>query len=332
LAPALSAQAPRFTVNKTLGATQVTLEYGAPPWNEDRFAQLESQLPIDGMWRAGAEDPTTIVLAGAPVLIGGNLMYPGTYTLNLRRTGEKQFDFAMFEGAAFFSNQETTDSPSETEWANAKVVDALNYRFTQVGRSEVLELSFGPIRVRTPVSPVQKLISNSTFNGNRASITWYSCKLPKTTDLQKPLLAAEIDMEVGEEDCPMRLYLSVIDGKATAVFRNADCEDYQNGIITAQAGMEQIKQQASQQGGDAESTPQYKQLRRSILKAEMMLEDLQTMPDKLTFAAAATDAADGSQLSAKLSRKGGACTLTVQIGTKTAVIPIDESRFKLSGS
>src|SRR5438045_3013045 len=67
---ALFAQAPRESAECQVGSARLSLEYGCPPWNEQRRAQLDHGVPIGGLWRLGADDRTTLVIADGAIRLG----------------------------------------------------------------------------------------------------------------------------------------------------------------------------------------------------------------------------------------------------------------------
>lgn len=80
-APAAAASAPsspRATAAGTVGTVTVTVDYGRP---SRRGRQIFGGLvPLDAVWRTGANAATTLVLGGS-VELGGRPIEAGTYTL-----------------------------------------------------------------------------------------------------------------------------------------------------------------------------------------------------------------------------------------------------------
>src|SRR5688572_25055814 len=109
LTPAIPAQASRETAEATVGSAKVRIEYGAPPWKDDRRGQVE-RLPVGSLWRLGADGRTTLVVEGGEIWLGDALIESGGYGLNLRRSGEKEWAFVVFDGS------DTNPGPADVVW------------------------------------------------------------------------------------------------------------------------------------------------------------------------------------------------------------------------
>jgi hypothetical protein len=80
--PAQRERAPRETVTATLDGAKVTVEYGRPSLNGRTLDQLLTQLDKTRVWRAGANQVTTLDVVGG-VTIGGTKVAAGKYSLYL---------------------------------------------------------------------------------------------------------------------------------------------------------------------------------------------------------------------------------------------------------
>ncbi len=333
------AQAPRKDPKITIGPLAVSIEHGAPPWNDDRLNQLKDQLPVGAPWRMGAEGPTTIKLEGSDTMLGGKLVQPGTYLFNCKRVTDNDWVFLIAPrlGSTDDEIQISLDHrprefPATIDFNGTPVIDSVTFEFPKEGFTTFIEMQFGPVRLRTTVAPVTEVSSEEQFNGAEASITWYQYPVDPAR-MSKAAFAAEIEMEIDNSDASLRLYIAAADGQITATFRNVEVEDYENLKADAQSTMKLIEQVASLQGGNADQVPRYKVMRRQITKADMMIDDLKSMPDRLNFSAAATSAAEPvPALNAKFLRAGRRCVLNVRVGNLVADIPIDESAFTPKGS
>lgn len=80
-APALAqGPAPRETVSVAVGGKKVSIEYGRPSLRGRTFDELAQGLPADRMWRAGANQVTTLSTEG-DILVGGKRVPAGKYSL-----------------------------------------------------------------------------------------------------------------------------------------------------------------------------------------------------------------------------------------------------------
>jgi Protein of unknown function (DUF2911) len=73
-------RAPRGNVSAMVGGQSVTIDYGRPALKGRTIDALLAQLPEDRMWRAGENQVTTFTTA-APLLIGGQRVPAGTYSM-----------------------------------------------------------------------------------------------------------------------------------------------------------------------------------------------------------------------------------------------------------
>ncbi|MGH9398914.1 MAG: DUF2911 domain-containing protein [Thermoanaerobaculia bacterium] len=71
---------PRATVSQTVGLTDITISYHRPAVNKRKI--WGGLVPLNEVWRAGANENTTITFS-TPVLIGGQKLSAGTYGLHM---------------------------------------------------------------------------------------------------------------------------------------------------------------------------------------------------------------------------------------------------------
>jgi len=72
--------AARETVSATLNGKVVAIDYGRPGLNGRKVDELIGQLPADRVWRAGANEVTTLK-ADSDILIGGKRVPAGKYSV-----------------------------------------------------------------------------------------------------------------------------------------------------------------------------------------------------------------------------------------------------------
>jgi len=70
----------RETVTATLNGKKVAIDYGRPALNGRKVDELVAQLPADRVWRAGANEVTTLT-TDTPLLIGGKKVPAGKYSV-----------------------------------------------------------------------------------------------------------------------------------------------------------------------------------------------------------------------------------------------------------
>jgi hypothetical protein len=72
--------AARETVTATLNGKKVAIDYGRPALNGRKVDELVAQLPADRVWRAGANEVTTLT-TDTDLLIGGKKVPAGKYSV-----------------------------------------------------------------------------------------------------------------------------------------------------------------------------------------------------------------------------------------------------------
>ncbi|MGH9316534.1 MAG: DUF2911 domain-containing protein [Thermoanaerobaculia bacterium] len=91
---------PRATVSQTVGLTDITISYHRPAVNKRKV--WGGLVPWNDVWRAGANENTTIAFS-TPVLIGGQKLSAGTYGLHMVPT-EKDWTIAFSNMSAAFGS------------------------------------------------------------------------------------------------------------------------------------------------------------------------------------------------------------------------------------
>jgi hypothetical protein len=82
LAALVAQPAPRETVSVDLGGKTIAIEYGRPALQGRSFNDLLGQLPPDRMWRAGADQVTTLI-AETAFRVGDKVVPAGRYSVYL---------------------------------------------------------------------------------------------------------------------------------------------------------------------------------------------------------------------------------------------------------
>ncbi len=121
---------PHASVSQTIGLTDVTIDYHRPAINGR--AIYGGLVPYDQVWRAGANDNTTISFS-SPVTVAGAALDAGTYGLHMipRQSGTWTVIFStMADAWGSFSYDEAEDAARiEATPRSAPVEEQLSYRF-----------------------------------------------------------------------------------------------------------------------------------------------------------------------------------------------------------
>ena len=87
-------RAPRDTAQVELQGGTVVVEYGRPSLSGRKFEDLIKDLPADRMWRAGADQITTLTTE-VPLMIGGAKVPVGQYTLYVHCAESGAYSLAL---------------------------------------------------------------------------------------------------------------------------------------------------------------------------------------------------------------------------------------------
>src|SRR5262245_47709772 len=82
---------PRASISQTIGLTDITVSYPRPAVNKRKI--WGGLVPYNEVWRAGANENTTISLS-TPATIGGKQLPAGTYGLHML-PGEKDWSVML---------------------------------------------------------------------------------------------------------------------------------------------------------------------------------------------------------------------------------------------
>jgi DUF2911 family protein len=339
LASVAQAQAPRHTSTAAFGKTTVTVEHGQPPWSEDRLGQV-SQIQPGQPWRMGSELLTTIEVKGGPIFFGDQLVPPARYGFNLVRTPDGWM-FIAFDPLhespqgpfTLMGDEPSIPIPAKFVADAEPSVPAMTIDVTAADKSGKCELSWGPLRVTAPITPIAVTTSPVTINSNEAEASWYARPLPADADLTKPMIAGKIALEIGDDDCSMNVYVSLQGEEIVTTFRNAEREKWESEIAAGE-GRQKVYEAAIQQFGaqaEAQLAPVISDLKHKQAVNEVYLEDSVDRPDNLKFSEKALDG-KGSGLKCDMLKVRGGLRLEVSIGAKTAVVSLDESQFAKKAS
>lgn len=332
LVPASLAQAPRDTATGNLGFAEVSIEYGQPAWNADRLDQMEQGIPVGQVWRAGADDLTSITIKGAPVFLGNTLLDEGKYGLNIMRLAEKDWCFLVYEDFDASDNWYQGIRPAHNidgklAFDHSPESEQLQFTFTKASGGMQMAMSFGPIYLTAAVDDVNAVESEVAINGIAAEASAY--KRPADTDLSRPAIAGTLSFEVDGDDCNMKYFVSVADGQATVTFLNADRMECEGTMNRCHEAIERLNAFAA---GQPQVASIISDLERRKMKAEIILEDYASLPHNLSFSAPVEDVGQRANLMAQISSQAGKMSVTLRAGTLKAIIPVDASAFTASGN
>ncbi len=144
----LPQSSPRAATEQTLGVTEVRVDYHRPAVRGRTL--WGGIVPYDQVWRAGANDNTTISFS-TPVSIEGRLLPAGTYGLHMIPT-QSAWTIAFSNNSTSwgsFSYQQDEDALRvRVTPIDAPHTEQLTYRFDAVSNDEAtLSLDWGELRV-----------------------------------------------------------------------------------------------------------------------------------------------------------------------------------------
>ncbi len=326
---AASAQAARGTASAKFGSATLTIEYGAPPWNEARKGMVESGVPVGGNWRLGADTRTTFVVEGGDVAIGDQVIESGGYGLNMRRVGAKEWAFVVYDGA------DTNVSPDDNEWqiaaTTAEASDApppaLTIAFAETtGGGQRLVVRFGPLEVAAPVAALDAAEADIAVAGEQAGARWL-------TRAAKDAPAAGGFMRVGRAS---NFYVGDLDGSfevdlalngdgAKVRFSNRDKSKVTAKVAALAAAAATVKERAA--GSTSPRLRQTVERAETALKAKQdELAALALAPDPVEVTVKLTAAKTPSgKLGARVVRRNEGLFVVVDADGKTGELKLDEA-------
>jgi len=336
LAASVQAQTPRHESKAKIGDVSIAVEHGQPPWSEDRLGQI-AQIPPGFPWRMGAEKLTTIDVTGGPVFFGDQLIKPAHYGFNLRRLGPQTWGFTLFDPTHeaednYFTprGDEAAQTLQSTFVADAQPsVEALTIDITGDANGGKCELSWGPMRVSAPIVPVRVVTRAVNINSYDTITSWYTRPLATDADLSQPILAGKIPLEIDEDDCSLNVYVMLKGDKICALLRNVEREKWEHDTATMGDTRKQLEAALQQFGAQAEGQikPMLKDLDIREIRNEVNLETSVDRPDNIEITEQAYDGT-GTGLRCELIKARGGLRLDISIGSKTAVLALDEEQLQ----
>jgi len=181
--PAL-AQAPRLSlpdasphaaVSQRVGLTDITIDYHRPAVGKRKV--WGALVPYDEVWRAGANENTTISFS-SPVTVGGKQLAAGTYGLHMIPGPSKWTVILSNVATAWgsFSYDEKEDAVRLTATPTpAEMEESLEYRFEKPTETSVdVVLHWEKLQVSFPVSADTKAVTLASLKGQLRGLSRFS--------------------------------------------------------------------------------------------------------------------------------------------------------------
>ncbi len=328
----LRAQAPRGNAEAEIGGASVSIEYGAPPWSEQRRAQIDQMLPVGAVWRLGADTRTTLVVAGGAVAIGDVVVEPGGYGLNLRRIAEKEWAFVVYDGSD--TNVALEDSEWDVPASFADKKDASPERLVvsiaDAADRKSLVVRFGPIELSAPMAAVETKETDVTIGGEQAAARWFS---RAAADAPKPGSWSRVgsvgSFYVRDVDCGMDVELRLNGPSATVRFVNRERAKVADRLARVERDLAQAKRAATGQGpGARRFQSQVESLEASKAALTEELDGLAANPPPFEMAVplGPTDKPN-DRVAAELATRNGRLFVVVSAGDRAGQTAVDEARL-----
>jgi hypothetical protein len=157
-------RAPRETVTALMNGKKVTVEYGRPALKGRTVTELLGQLPATRVWRLGVDQATTLSTE-VPVMIGGQKVPAGKYTLYLYapESGER---------AIIVNTDPGVPLKEIFKAAPADVANALWPRLDYTPEIKAKEVVRIPLKAVKPAEPMERmLIGLAPYKDGASSIT-----------------------------------------------------------------------------------------------------------------------------------------------------------------
>lgn len=323
------AQAPRGNAEVQLGATQVSLEFGCPPWSARRKSELDHALAADGLWRVGADSRTTLVVRGGALRLGDLVVEEGGVGLNVRRLGEQQWNFVVYDGGE--ATAQLADNFEETAATFTEKSDAaperLQIAFVEAGGKRRLSVRFGPWQLEAPVAAVTVNETEMKLGGENVVARWFSvaeADAPPAGTFTR--VGASNSFFVGEPDCAF-LVDARFDGKSATIRctnRGAARIDAKSAELRRELAV--LKQAGGSAAQQAELTAQIE----SLASDRAALGDV---PKSCEVTVPLAPAAKASgRFGARLERRGAELFVVVDAGAAGGAVKLDEAQLLPGGA
>src|SRR5262245_41701515 len=168
-------QSPHATVSQRVGLTDITIDYHRPAVNKRKI--WGGLVPYDDVWRAGANENTTISFSSAAT-VGGKQVAAGTYGLHMIPTTSTwtvalstvntawgSFSYDPKEDAIRFT---VTPTQAENE-------ESLEYRFENPTETSVnVVMDWERLRISFPVTADTRAVTTASLKGQLRGLARFS--------------------------------------------------------------------------------------------------------------------------------------------------------------
>ncbi len=163
--PGLAQEGKRGKASADVGGKQVTIDYGRPVLKGRPLGDLLAQLPADRMWRAGAEQVTTLHAEG-DVVIGGHTVPAGKYSLYLHAPETGDYALAINKDPGIALGKIWDKAPENLK----------NELWPQMSYAPIKNLELARVKLANaaPSAPVDQftIALTPSKEGARLSLTW----------------------------------------------------------------------------------------------------------------------------------------------------------------
>jgi hypothetical protein len=156
--------AARETVGATLNGKKVAIDYGRPALNGRKVDELVAQLPADRVWRAGANEVTTLTTT-TDLLIGGKKVPAGKYSVYVYAPATGDWALILNTDPGVPLKTIFPAAPPERADHLWPILDG----YSKIAAKEVVRV---PMRLATAKEPMDRfLISLEPARGGASAIT-----------------------------------------------------------------------------------------------------------------------------------------------------------------
>ncbi len=149
----VKAQNPRGQASLQLRDSQVSIDYGRPSLRERDPMRI---LPVGMVWRLGM-DQSTSLKSTTPLDWHGTVVPAGTYSLYLRRAGEKEFELLVNrqtgQWGTSYTPQENTAAIPLTYSEIDTPVEIFTIELSGTPEGGQVEVTWGRVRLKATFAP-----------------------------------------------------------------------------------------------------------------------------------------------------------------------------------
>ncbi len=151
----LAQNPPRGKAEAKVAGKAVTIDYGPAKLGARTLDQMMKDLPVDGVWRAGRDQVTTVTFEG-PVMVGGKAVPAGKYSLYVPVGKDGSYSLAVNKNLGV--PLKTIFAAAPPALANEPWPILQDYDKT-IGKDEVVRVVLVPGKNAAPVDPFSITLS-----------------------------------------------------------------------------------------------------------------------------------------------------------------------------